>query len=144
VIGVMHADMQHDEAILPGLWKAVARGECDLAVGSRLCKAAARGEWDQKRRSITRGATWLARLVLKTHASPCGDQQVGGLSQAFGGITSGFSMNTMLSGITANRIFFELSTVSNGKVTGFWKSGSARAPMLSNSFTVARAGPDWI
>jgi dolichol-phosphate mannosyltransferase len=27
------------------------------------------GEWDQKRQSISRGATWLARLVLKTHIS---------------------------------------------------------------------------
>jgi dolichol-phosphate mannosyltransferase len=32
VIGVMDAEMQHDEAILPQLWKAVAGGECHLAV----------------------------------------------------------------------------------------------------------------
>jgi hypothetical protein len=60
------------------------------------------------------------------------------------GIASGFSMNTMHCGITTNRIFFELSTGSNGKVRGFWKSESARAPMRSNSFNVGRTGPDWI
>jgi dolichol-phosphate mannosyltransferase len=69
VIGVMDADMQHDEAILPRLWKAVAEGECDLAVGSRYVQGGGMGEWDQKRQSISRGATWLARLVLKTHIS---------------------------------------------------------------------------
>jgi dolichol-phosphate mannosyltransferase len=69
VIGVMDADMQHDEAILPQLWKAVARGECDLAVGSRYVQGGGMGEWDQKRRSISRGATWLASLVLKAHIS---------------------------------------------------------------------------
>ncbi|KRR16780.1 dolichol monophosphate mannose synthase [Bradyrhizobium lablabi] len=68
-IGVMDADMQHDEAILPQLWKAVARGECDLAVGSRYVQGGGMGDWDQKRQSISRGATWLANLVLKTHIS---------------------------------------------------------------------------
>jgi dolichol-phosphate mannosyltransferase len=69
VIGVMDADMQHDEAILPQLWKAVAGGECDLAVGSRYVQGGGMGGWDQKRQSISRGATWLAGLVLKTHLS---------------------------------------------------------------------------
>jgi dolichol-phosphate mannosyltransferase len=69
VIGVMDADMQHDEAILPQLWKAVAEGKCDLAVGSRYVQGGGTGDWDQKRQSISRGATWLANLVLKTHIS---------------------------------------------------------------------------
>jgi dolichol-phosphate mannosyltransferase len=69
VIGVMDADMQHDEAILPQLWKAVAEGECDVAVGSRYVQGGGMGEWDQNRQLISRGATWLARLVLKTHIS---------------------------------------------------------------------------
>ncbi|MEY9133078.1 dolichol-phosphate mannosyltransferase [Bradyrhizobium diazoefficiens] len=69
VIGVMDADMQHDETILPRLWQAVAEGECDLAVGSRYVQGGGMGEWDQNRQLISRGATWLAGLVLKTHIS---------------------------------------------------------------------------
>ena len=65
VIGVMDADMQHDEAILPQLWNAIARGECDLAVGSRSVQGGGMGEWNQKRQSISRGATWLAGLFSK-------------------------------------------------------------------------------
>jgi dolichol-phosphate mannosyltransferase len=69
VIGVMDADMQHDEAILPQLWEAVAGGQCDLAVGSRYVQGGGMGDWDQKRQLISQGATRLARLVLKTDIS---------------------------------------------------------------------------
>ncbi|WP_099511662.1 glycosyltransferase family 2 protein [Microvirga ossetica] len=69
VIGVMDADMQHDENILPLLWKAVAQDGFDLAVASRYADGGGMGEWNQRRQSISRGATWLATFVLKVPVS---------------------------------------------------------------------------
>ena len=46
----------------------------------------------------------------------------------------------MHSVITAKRTFFELSTVSNGKVKGCWKSGSVRATMLDDKDDVVIIG----
>jgi dolichol-phosphate mannosyltransferase len=70
VIGVMDAGMQHDEPILPQLWKAVARGECDLAVGSRYVQGGGMGEWNQKRQRSAGERlgwrVWFSKLTSRT------------------------------------------------------------------------------
>jgi dolichol-phosphate mannosyltransferase len=64
-IGIMDADLQHDEAILPQML-AVLRGEkVDLVVGSRYVAGGGVGEWDATRANISNMATRLGRLVLK-------------------------------------------------------------------------------
>jgi dolichol-phosphate mannosyltransferase len=63
VIAVIDADMQHDEAILPGLVDAVRRGS-DIAIGSRRAEGGSFGEWSAARRFVSWSATKMARLVL--------------------------------------------------------------------------------
>jgi dolichol-phosphate mannosyltransferase len=66
VIAVMDVDMQHDEKVLPDLFRAVAFEGNDLAVGSRYMAGGSLGEWDESRAAISRSATRLASLLLKT------------------------------------------------------------------------------
>lgn len=65
VLAVIDADLQHDETLLPRLYAAVRDG-ADLAVGSRYVGSGGVGEWDARRQSVSRGATWLAQRILKT------------------------------------------------------------------------------
>lgn len=68
VVAVIDGDMQHDEAVLPALYRAVADG-CDLAVGTRYSGGGGIGDWDEGRARASRFATRLAGLVLKTPLS---------------------------------------------------------------------------
>lgn len=68
VLAVIDADLQHDETLLPRLYAAVRAG-ADLAVGSRYVGSGGVGEWDERRHSVSRGATWLAQRILKTSLS---------------------------------------------------------------------------
>lgn len=61
---VMDADLQHDEAILPGLLKAVNQEGFDLAVGSRAAEDGSFGEFSRLRRFISWTATMLAKMLL--------------------------------------------------------------------------------
>jgi dolichol-phosphate mannosyltransferase len=67
-LAVIDADLQHDEMLLPRLYAAVRDG-ADLAVGSRYVESGGVGEWDARRQSVSRGATWLAQRILKTALS---------------------------------------------------------------------------
>lgn len=61
LLGVMDADLQHDETILPALIAAVRSHDLDLAVGSRYVKGGSTGDWAPHRRRISRFASRLAR-----------------------------------------------------------------------------------
>ena len=64
-IGIMDADLQHDEALLPQML-AVLKGEpVDLVVGSRYVSGGGIGDWNATRANISDIATRLGRLVLK-------------------------------------------------------------------------------
>ena len=68
-VGVMDADLQHDEALLPQML-AVLQGEpVDLVIGSRYVAGGGVGEWDSTRASISGVATRLGRLVLKAEVA---------------------------------------------------------------------------
>jgi dolichol-phosphate mannosyltransferase len=62
VIGVMDADFQHDEAILPQMLDAIA--ECDLVIGSRHVEGGGLGEWDKSRVQLSDFATRLSRILI--------------------------------------------------------------------------------
>ncbi|MDX3900140.1 MAG: glycosyltransferase family 2 protein [Sphingobium sp.] len=69
VVAVIDADLQHDEAILPDLYAAVASGEKDIAIGTRYAAGGSIGDWASHRARISGAATRLAGLVIKTPLS---------------------------------------------------------------------------
>jgi len=64
VFAVMDADLQHDEAILPGMVAAIREENCDVAIGSRGAPGGDYGTWSKRRRLMSWGAAAAARLVL--------------------------------------------------------------------------------
>jgi dolichol-phosphate mannosyltransferase len=69
VIAVIDADLQHDESILPDLYRAIADDNKELAIGTRYAGTGSTGEWDEKRLKISRFATSLASPIMKTRLS---------------------------------------------------------------------------
>jgi dolichol-phosphate mannosyltransferase len=70
VVAVMDADHQHDPALLPGMLKAVASGECDVAVASRFAEGASTEEWGRPDRvRASNIANAIARKVTGVELS---------------------------------------------------------------------------
>ncbi|MEO6437380.1 MAG: glycosyltransferase family 2 protein [Tepidisphaeraceae bacterium] len=69
VLAVIDGDMQHDEAILPTMYRAVAEQDHDLAVGTRYVDGGSTGDWDASREKMSHFATALSRRLLKTEMS---------------------------------------------------------------------------
>ena len=69
IIAVIDADLQHDERILPDLYRAIADDGDELAIGTRYAGNGSTGEWDDKRLRISRFATALASPIMKTQLS---------------------------------------------------------------------------
>lgn len=69
IVAVIDADLQHDERILPDLYRAIADGSHELAIGTRYCQGGSTGEWDESRLKISRFATALASPIMKTRLS---------------------------------------------------------------------------
>ena len=69
IIAVIDADLQHDERILPELYRAIANGGHELAVGTRYCDGGSTGDWAEQRLKISRFATALASPIMKTRLS---------------------------------------------------------------------------
>ena len=69
IIAVIDADLQHDERILPDLYRAIADDGDELAIGTRYAGNGSTGEWDDKRLMISRFATALASPIMKTQLS---------------------------------------------------------------------------
>ena len=65
VLGVMDADLQHDESLLPGMLKEIQAGGIDLAVASRYTKGGSVGDFSDSRARISRIATKMSRLIVK-------------------------------------------------------------------------------
>ncbi|MDQ3074144.1 MAG: glycosyltransferase family 2 protein [Pseudomonadota bacterium] len=66
VIAVIDADLQHDETVLPDLYRAIDQDGRELAIGTRYCQGGSTGDWDERRRTISRFATRLAAPIMKT------------------------------------------------------------------------------
>lgn len=68
ILGVMDADLSHDEKILPALIAAIDEG-ADLAVGSRRIPGGGATHWPWYRRMTSWGATMMAKALLKISIS---------------------------------------------------------------------------
>lgn len=68
-LAVIDADLQHDETILPLMHKAITADGYDLAIGTRYMEGGSTGEWDASRKRISRIATQLSSIVMKTPAN---------------------------------------------------------------------------
>ena len=73
VLAVIDADLQHDEAILPALYRAVEEG-ADLAIGTRYAHGGSTGDWGGGRVALSGSATRLAKRLLRTEVS---DRMIG-------------------------------------------------------------------
>jgi dolichol-phosphate mannosyltransferase len=63
---VMDVDLQHDERIIPQMLQSLHDDNLDIVIGSRYVKGGGVGEWQEKRASMSRFATTLSRLVIKS------------------------------------------------------------------------------
>lgn len=68
VLGVMDADMSHDESILPAMLDEVARG-ADMVIGSRRIPGGGATRWPWYRRLTSGVATWIAKRLLRLDIS---------------------------------------------------------------------------
>ncbi len=64
-VAVMDADLQHDEALLPGMLEKLRADEADVVVGSRYTGGGSTGDLASGRVWISRIASALGQLVLK-------------------------------------------------------------------------------
>ena len=69
VVAVIDADLQHDERVLPELYRTIADGDADLAVGTRYADGGSTGTWSARRRAISRLATRLAASIAGARLS---------------------------------------------------------------------------
>jgi dolichol-phosphate mannosyltransferase len=63
-IAVMDADFQHDEAVLPLMYRKLIDEGADLVVGTRYAQGGGVGDWGQSRQKMSSFATRLARLLI--------------------------------------------------------------------------------
>ena len=68
-VAVIDADMQHDEGILPDMLNALTQENNNLVVGTRYLDGGSMGSLASDRVKISKIATWLGRLFLKTDVS---------------------------------------------------------------------------
>lgn len=69
VVAVIDGDLQHDETILPALYRDVAEHGYDLAVGTRYDKGGSTGDWSKTRVAMSRFATQFANRIAKARIS---------------------------------------------------------------------------
>lgn len=62
LLGVMDADLQHDESILPAMIDALETNE--FVIGTRAAAGGSYGEWSRRRRFASWAAASLARAIL--------------------------------------------------------------------------------
>jgi dolichol-phosphate mannosyltransferase len=66
VLAVIDGDLQHDESLLPRMYRDLIDEDLDLVVGSRYLAGGDTPGWQATRRKSSRIATRLSRLVLKS------------------------------------------------------------------------------
>lgn len=69
VIGVMDADLQHDETKLPAMLRTIELENADLVLATRYAQNGSTGDWDAKRLGMSRLATRMSHLVLRQPVS---------------------------------------------------------------------------
>jgi len=61
---VMDADLQHPPEVIPLLLGKAMREGCEIVIATRYAKGGSVGEWNLARKLISRGATYIARVLL--------------------------------------------------------------------------------
>jgi dolichol-phosphate mannosyltransferase len=69
IVGVIDADLQHDESILPALISSIRNDEADVAIGSRYVSGGGTSDWAENRVRASKFATWLGNLLIRTPLS---------------------------------------------------------------------------
>src|SRR5579859_604467 len=67
-LAVIDGDLQHDERLLPALYRALSDG-ADLAVASRYLPEGGMGDWSARRQAASRWATRSAKMLTGTAIS---------------------------------------------------------------------------
>ncbi len=68
-IAVMDADLQHDETVLPKMLTEIEESGADVVIGTRYSAGGSTGNWNQRRKAMSRLATTASRVVLKQPVS---------------------------------------------------------------------------
>ena len=68
-VAAMDGDMQHDERLLPDMFRELQAGRADIVIGSRYVAGGGLGKWDKTRAGMSDMATRLSRLVLRTQVT---------------------------------------------------------------------------
>jgi dolichol-phosphate mannosyltransferase len=63
-VAVMDGDLQHDETLLPRMLEALKSRNLEIAVGSRYVPGGGTGDWDERRRSMSRLATRIGQRLI--------------------------------------------------------------------------------
>ncbi|QIK38032.1 glycosyltransferase family 2 protein [Caldichromatium japonicum] len=63
-LAVMDADLQHDAQLLPQMLHSLRHEGLDLVIGSRYLPGGDLGNWDRRRRRMSRLATRIAQIML--------------------------------------------------------------------------------
>jgi dolichol-phosphate mannosyltransferase len=64
-VGVMDADLQHDENLLPRMLATLRRGDTDLVVGSRYIAGGNAAAFSKSRGMMSKAAASLARVLTR-------------------------------------------------------------------------------
>ena len=77
ILGVMDADMQHPPELLPDLLDPILMGRADIVIGSRHVSGGSVEKWNLPRRSVSRGASAIAFMILPQILRPVRDPMSG-------------------------------------------------------------------
>ncbi len=69
VLAVMDADLQHDESVLPTMYREMQTEGLDLVIGTRYASGGDIGGWDPRRARLSQWATQAAQSVLRVTPS---------------------------------------------------------------------------
>jgi dolichol-phosphate mannosyltransferase len=64
-VAVMDGDLQHDESLLPRMLHALKSDDLEIAVGSRYVDGGGLGDWDARRRVMSRLATRIGQILIR-------------------------------------------------------------------------------
>ena len=64
IIGVIDADLQHDESLLPKMLEILRTTDADIVIGSRHVEGGGLGDWNERRAGMSSLATQASRLLI--------------------------------------------------------------------------------
>lgn len=64
IVCIMDADMQHDEKIIPDMYKSILKDDVDLVIGSRYIDTGSTGSLPKYRIYISKFATWIGKMAM--------------------------------------------------------------------------------